>query len=431
MDGRGFSRAVPSAARAVDGGRVLAHLAELAKIGVDPAGGISRTAYSAADREAVALAEEWMCEAGLTVAADQYGNVFGSSDGNRPNVKVSLSGSHLDTVPNGGALDGAYGVVAAIEAAYAILSSGEHPRRPLEVVIWRCEEPVRFAHGKVGSYLFGGRLTTSELVALSYSPTTLADLLSGEPERSSRASDRAVATAIELHIEQGRRLEDAGCRLGIVTGVASPTRMRIVVSGRADHSGATPMQLRRDALCAAAEVVLLVEQAPAEEAAAGTVATTAAVTCEPNAINVIPGRVELLIDVRGTEKGSIDRVVMAIQVGSQLIAKKRGVAIDDQVMSRALPTVLDPDLVKLCEEAASLLGSATMRMPSGAGHDIQALEQSSKTCMLFVPSIGGVSHSPDEASLDEDLVGGARSVGRGLANDRGRLSRWKLTWYNL
>jgi beta-ureidopropionase / N-carbamoyl-L-amino-acid hydrolase len=398
-----------AAARAVDGGRLVARLAELAAIGADQNGGITRIAYSDADRKALDLVASWMESAGLTVTFDRYGNMFGSTDANAPDADVSVSGSHIDTVPNGGRLDGAYGVVAAVEACSAVQQAAS-PKRAMEAVVWRCEEPARFAQGKVGSFLFAGKLGESSLQPVGPEPMSLADLLRAEPSRPRRAGNRRIKTAIELHIEQGRRLEDEGIRLGIVTAVAAPVRLRLSVHGRTDHSGATPMHLRQDALAASAELILAVEQAARARSAAGTVATVASIEAHPGAINVIPGEASMLTDIRGVDAGSMAEVVAEVRAAASGIASRRGVTISVDELSRGIPTVFPDAMVDACEAAAGVLEVPTLRLPSGAGHDIQALADDADTCMLFAPSCGGVSHAPEEATAEQDLILGARAL---------------------
>jgi hydantoinase/carbamoylase family amidase len=228
-------------AGAVQGDRVLARLDELAAIGANAGGGVTRIAFSAEEEEALALVGGWLAEAGLTPAFDRFGNLFASSDGNGPGLVSTVSGSHLDTVPNGGRFDGALGVIGAIEAVEAMREVDVLPEQPLEVVVWRCEEPVRFSQGKVGSLLFTGALTVDDLVSLGDPPFDIAAALAAEDRRPRRDSSRRIGSCLELHIEQGRRLERARRRVGVVTAVAAPIRLRIEVEGRADHSGATPM----------------------------------------------------------------------------------------------------------------------------------------------------------------------------------------------
>jgi hydantoinase/carbamoylase family amidase len=397
-------------AAAVEGDRVLARLDELASIGADALGGTTRIAFSAEEAAAVELACDWLREAGLTPAYDEFGNLFASSDGNRPGARTSVSGSHLDTVPNGGRFDGALGVVAAIEAIEAILAVGALPARPLEVVVWRCEEPVRFSQGKVGSLLHTGQLTISDLVPLGDPPFDLVRALAAEALRPRRDPSRSIASCLELHVEQGRRLERAQRSVGVVTAVAAPIRLRVDIAGRADHSGATPMDDRRDALCAAAELVLAVEDAGQREAATDSVATSARVTCAPGAINVVPGRAEVLIDVRGVDAAGMERLVERIRSSAEAIAARREVRVETAVLSSGRPTVLESSVVGALTETVRLLGHEPLLLPSGAGHDAQCLAETAEVGMLFVPSVGGLSHCPEELTEPDDVVAGVQAL---------------------
>ena len=397
-------------ADAVDGSRVLRRLDELAAIGAVPGGGITRIAFSTEERRAMDLVAGWMREAGLTVAFDSFGSMFGSTDGNIPGSSASLAGSHIDTVPNGGRLDGALGVVAAIESVLAMRDCDRMPEGALEVVVWRCEEPVRFSQGKVGSMLFAGLTTPQDLRPVEHPPFDLHPALASEGERPQRAADRTVAGCLELHIEQGRRLEHAGRTIGVVTAIAAPIRLRIEIQGSADHSGATPMDERRDALCAAAEVVLAVERAGREEAQNGSVATGAQLTCRPGAMNVIPGEATVLVDVRGIDAASMERVVREIEAAATAIGLRRGVEVEVILLSRGAPTRFQDWMVRRLEGTARALGYEPVLMPSGAGHDVQCLAALAPAGMLFVPSVRGLSHCPEEHTEPEDLIAGTRAL---------------------
>jgi beta-ureidopropionase / N-carbamoyl-L-amino-acid hydrolase len=395
-------------AAAVEPTRLLGRLGELARIGADPAGGVTRLAFSAEEREAEELVSGWMETAALTVRYDEFGNMFGATDGG--DAAVSLCGSHLDTVPNGGRLDGALGVVAAIEAVEAMRAVGRLPEAALEVVVWRCEEPVRFAQGKAGSLVFSGLMRPDELRPIEQPPLDLAAALAADGDRPRRDGSRRLETCLELHIEQGAQLERAGCTIGVVTAIAAPIRLRVELTGSADHSGATPMADRRDALCGAAELVLAIELAARAEIDAGSVATAAAIGCLPGAMNVVPGESSLLVDVRGVDAASMQRVVADIERAAAEIAERRALRVDVDTLSRGEPTPLSPAVVDRLAEVVDVIGLSSMRMPSGAGHDVQCLAALAEIGMLFVPSVGGISHSPEEHTSDEDVISGARAL---------------------
>lgn len=404
---------ITSVAAGVRGARVLERLDELAAIGADPAGGTTRIAFSPEEDAALELVCGWLEEAGLVPAFDSFGNLFASTDGNQPGAATSVSGSHLDTVPNGGPLDGALGVVAAIEAVEAMRATDALPERPVEVVVWRCEEPVRFSQGKVGSLLYSGKLTLEQLAPVGDPPFDVNAALAREERRPLRDPTRSIASLLELHIEQGRRLEQAGRAIGIVTAVAAPIRLRIDVEGRADHSGTTPMRDRSDALCAAAEIALAVESAAKDEAPADSVATTARLIASPGTINVVPGAVEMLVDVRGVDLASMERLVERIGSDGGEIAFRRGVEARVTVLSRGVPTLLRESVVDQLARVARQLGHDPLLLPSGAGHDAQCIADSAAVGMLFAPSVAGVSHSPKEHTRPADVVESARVLAAG------------------
>jgi N-carbamoyl-L-amino-acid hydrolase len=269
---------------------------------------------------------------------------------------------------------------------------------------------VRFAHGKVGSLLFSGQITRADLHPVHEPSLDLDAELALDGERPRRAASRSVASCLELHIEQGRRLEDAGAQLGVVTAVAAPIRLRATVTGRPDHSGATPMDGRRDALCAAAELVLAVERAGRAESGADSVATTADLAVSPGAMNVVPGAATLLIDIRGIDAPSMERVRAAIVAAAREIAAARAVDVAVAELSHGTPTRFDPAVVDALADTAAHLGLAAPRLPSGAGHDTQCLAGMAACGMLFVPSVAGVSHAPDELTHDADVVAGVRAL---------------------
>lgn len=402
--------ALQAVATAVNSDRVLQRINELALVGADPSGGTTRIAFSAEEKAALDLVTGWLEQADLTPTYDEYGNLFASTDGNTPAVATSASGSHLDTVPNGGPLDGVLGVVAAIEAVEAMRAVDALPDRPLEVVVWRCEEPVRFSQGKVGSLLFTNQITIDDLAPIGEPRFDIRAALMDEARTPRRDPSRSIASCLELHIEQGRRLEQAGCPVGIVTAVAAPIRLRVSFNGRADHSGATPMNDRLDALCAAAELILAVEDAGRRESEAESVATSADLTCRPGTINVVPGEAEVLVDVRGIDLESMDRVVATIRASAEGIAMKRRLRTEVTVLSRGVPTVLDNTVVSTLREVVRALGGEPLLLPSGAGHDAQCLAGSSDVGMLFAPSVDGLSHCPEEFTHPEDIIAAVRAL---------------------
>lgn len=396
--------------------RVMDRISRLADSARDSVGGVSRLAFSPAEAEGLRMVAGWMEEAGLTVSYDEVGNMFGSSDGNAPGARAVMLGSHIDSVPNGGAYDGVLGAVGAIESVEAMRAAGVLTSTPVEVVVWRCEEAALFGQGRLGSLYFAGELSLETVRGWEKPDLPIGRYLDEASRLPRRASGRSLAGYLELHIEQGRRLEAAGNTIGAVTAIPGATRWRIRFSGRADHSGATPMGMRRDALVAAAELVLAVERAGMAERSHETVATSAAIRALPGAWNVIPGDAEVLTDIRGIEQDSIDRALEYVRESARWIASTREVEISFETATAGKPVHLDDRMVGLVEGTARTLGVSVVRMPSGAGHDAQTIAPYAPTGMIFVPSRDGISHSPHEFTSPEDIRAGIQVLASTLSS---------------
>jgi allantoate deiminase len=334
-----------------------------------------------------------MVEAGLDVKVDAAGNLFGRRHGASDATEI-WTGSHLDTVPHGGRFDGALGVVAALEAVDRL----ESQPRTLAVVAFREEEGSRFGRGCFGSRALCGRLRAGELDHVDREGISVAEAvrsLGFGPISEGGWLEPPPAAFVELHVEQGPVLDALGAPLGIVTSIAGLARLRVTFSGHGGHAGTTPMANRRDALVGAAGFVLTVKKAA--EAREGAVATVGQLTVEPNAANVVPARVELLVDARARDAGTLSALVNEIEAA----------AGDARVhLGRIDPVELDPDLRIALREVVEELGLLAPQLPSGAGHDAGVLAAAGvRSAMLFVRSrAGGVSHSPDEHSDDVDVA---------------------------
>lgn len=403
--------AAPPAPR-VDPERIRANLRAFARIGYTSDGGMRRLAFSRAELRARQLLLHLLGTLGLRPRVDAIGNVFGRLPGRDDTLPPVLVGSHLDTVPGGGRFDGAAGVVAALEIAAALRDADWRPRRPFEVVSFVGEESSRFGRGTLGSGVLAGVWDPAEVVALRDARgITLGQELRRvglDPARvgEARGAPGAVAAFLELHIEQGRVLEASGARLGIVEAIAAPTRLILHLTGRADHSGATPMGLRHDALAGAAEVVLAVERNA--RAVAGVVGTVGTLHVEPGAINVVPGRVDLGIDVRGVVAADKHRVVVAIRREIDAIAAARGLVAELVTTSDEEPVTLAPDLVARLEAYARARGLAVQRLASGSGHDAMQLAKLGPAAMVMLPSRGGISHNRLEWTDLDDIARGTQ-----------------------
>lgn len=406
----------------IDGGRLWRRLSEVGEIGCRETGGVTRLSFTAEERAAKDLVASYMREAGLSVREDAAGNLFGRREGRDPEAPAVLVGSHVDSVYDGGDFDGPLGVLAGVEVAQAMGERGVETDRPVEVVAFTDEEGARFSFGMIGSRALAGRLEPEDLRHEDENGVSVAEAMRAcglDPARVGEAArpEGSVAAYVELHIEQGRILEGEGLPVGVVTGIAAPLWRTFVFSGEAGHAGTTSMGLRRDALAAAAEVVGVVE---AEAAATGTsVGTVGRVGLRPGGINIIPGRVELSLDLRDIDEGVRDRVEDRILRRAEEICRGRGVGFETEVLQRMAPARCSEVVLGAAEAACQMAGIRPFRLASGAGHDGMQLVDLCPVGMIFVRSRDGVSHSPDEWSSKEDCQAGAEVLYRtvlGLAS---------------
>jgi len=386
-------------------------LASLATFGATP-NGIDRALFTAAEHGAREQFVRWAREDGLAVEQDRAGNVFARLDGVAAGPPVQC-GSHLDTVKDGGAYDGAYGVIGGLDALRRIAASGERPQRALEVVAWAGEEGSRFPLGCLGSAVYAG-LTRYEEVAelLADDGEAFASavhgpngLLDGVAVRDGFPPPAAYA---ELHIEQGPVMERDGARLGIVSVIAGQRRFRVAVDGVAGHAGTVPMAGRSDALCAASEIVLAVERAAVE--AGDTVATVGHLVVEPNQTNIVPGRVVFRIDLRSVDDDRIAETERRIRACAAEIAARRAVVVAIETIEARATVPMEKRMRLLVRAACLALDPQTITLPSGAGHDAMCVAHVAPTAMIFVPSIGGRSHVGDERTAPADLDLGVEAL---------------------
>ncbi len=370
--------------------------------------GITRLAFSDSDWSAREYVRSLMVEAGLEVRSDAFGNIVGRRGGSEAGLPAIMVGSHIDSVPNGGNYDGVLGVLSAIEVARSLEEEQVELEHPLEIVVFMCEESSRFGTATLGSRAMCGELSLEEIEGLKdKAGTTLAEVLQArglEPARIGEAKyQQSLKAFIEVHIEQGRVLEHNKIPVGIVTGIAAPTRMRIYLAGSADHSGATPMDLRKDALCAAAEIILAVESCARAQIEPPVVGTVGIIEAKPGVMNVIPGNVELGIDIRSISGEAKAAVVAAVKMEVARICQERGVAYQVKPISDEVPAVIALNMQELLETTCEELGVASMRMPSGAGHDAMHWAEHTPTGMLFIPCRDGISHNAAEHAELEDI----------------------------
>jgi len=376
-------------------------------------GGIDRALLTPQERAARELFAQWARASGFALTQDRVGNLFARRDGTRADYKPILIGSHLDTVPTGGAYDGAYGVAAALCALELLAARNLRTAHPLEAVAWAGEEGSRFPLGCLGSSVFAGLSDEATVRALvgndgvTYAEALASPdggLLDDVPVRE----DRDVAAYLELHVEQGPVLEQLGLSLGIVTAIAAQRRLRATVHGRSGHAGTVPMTMRADALCAAAELVLAFEAAARDVGDA--VATVGRMVVEPNGTNVIPAQVTFSLDLRSPDEKKLDEISGQMHRAIGRVESQRGVRVEIEMLEKRSATPMTPALREAIARALDGLGEKHADLASGAGHDAMCLGTIVPTAMIFVPSIGGESHVREERTADRDVVLGVEAL---------------------
>ncbi|MBI2880239.1 MAG: Zn-dependent hydrolase [Candidatus Tectomicrobia bacterium] len=395
--------------------RIRSDLVKFARIGATPDGGVQRLSFSQQEIAARQLALHLMQTAGLAVRMDGIGNLFGRVEGSDPGLPPIWVGSHIDTVPSGGKFDGSVGVVAALEVVRAIRENPEPLVHPVEAVVFVSEESSRFGLATIGSGVVAGVFRPEEFLELRDAEGyRLGELLAcqgfdAETIASARRSPGDVRAFLEVHIEQGRVLETEGLSIGVATAIANATRLRARFIGRADHSGATPMHLRRDALAGAAQLITFVESL-----CRGTdppvVGTVGVLRVHPCAMNVIPGWVEIGIDIRSTSGPAKEAVAEQVERRAREIADERGLQAEIELVGRGVPVELGREMVRLLEEVCRSEGYSFRRMPCGAGHDAMQIARIAETGLVLIPCREGISHNPAEWSDPEDIVRGAQVV---------------------
>ena len=390
----------------VDGPRLNQRMRRLESFGANAAGGIDRVAFSDANIEALDWMAGLLVESGFSPSIDFAGNLIARKPGSSPELPSIMLGSHIDSVPGGGNYDGQVGSMGALEVAATLADAAYTTRHPLEISIFSNEEG-----GKTGSRALAGEVETFELDIVTASGFTIADgiqRLGGNPDRLEelRRRDGSVEAFLELHIEQGAVLDADEIDIGVVEGIVGIMRWTVIVEGSTNHAGTTPMDRRADAMVGAARFIDLVHTT-ARRMPGRQVATVGRLEAEPGAPNVIPGRVTMTLEIRDLSMEGIERVFNEISGNSVRITEETGTRFSFQrfYTSRAAPTALW--IREIIETSAQGLGLSTHRMPSGAGHDAQSIALFAPVGMIFVPSVAGVSHAPDEHTIPQDIVNGA------------------------
>jgi len=419
MNRRDFNRAVLSAAGGyviaplqtassprVNGKRIVDHLSALSQFGKNPQGGVSRVAFSEADRQGRDYVVGLMRAAGLDTVIDAAGNLVGRRAGTEPSLMPLVMGSHIDSVPEGGNYDGDVGSLGAIEVAQTLAENKTSIRHPLEVIIFADEEG-----GTIGSHALSGEITDKQLNLVSNSGKTIRDgirFIGGDPDKlaSIRRKRGDIAAYLELHIEQGGILDNEKINIGVVEGIVGITQWEVKIEGFANHAGTTPMNQRRDAMLAAAKFIeavnRIVTSVPGRQ-----VGTVGKLQAWPGAYNVIPGKVVLGLELRDLDGAKVGTIYQKIREEASVIAKSTGTTFDFTETNSIVAAPTDQRIRKLIDETAKSLGLSTKWLPSGAGHDAQEIARLCPVGMIFVPSVAGISHSPKEFSRPEDIANGA------------------------
>ncbi len=389
----------------VDGARLNDWLSAFDRIG-RTAGGINRTAYSDADLAGRAFTRDLFTQAGLAPRIDAAGNIIGRLAGRDAALPPILIGSHVDSVTNGGNFDGPVGTFGAVEVARTLKERGVRLRHPVEVVCFQNEEG-----GTIGSKIMIGALTDAELDNVARSGKTIRDgigLIGGNVATLAQAAKQRgeIACYMELHIEQGGLLEKAGLQIGVVEGIVGLRWMEVIVTGLANHAGATPMDQRQDAMLAAAKFTVAVNDAIRAEPGR-QVATVGRAVVTPNTTNVIAGEVLLTVDLRDLDEATLSRFEGVFQRLSREIGTATGTTFRFRTLTESKPALADARVMGFIDSGVKALGLTAQRMPSGAGHDAQEIARIAPMAMIFIPSVGGISHSPKEFSRAQDITNGA------------------------
>jgi len=386
--------------------RIESRILALASFGADADGGISRHAFSVADLKAREHMIVLMKEAGLIVRIDEAGNIIGRREGKDHQLSVICFGSHIDTVPSGGKFDGVAGVLVALETIELLNTNKIVTNHPLEIIIFSDEEG-----GTVGSKALLGILTEKDLKLISNSGKTIGDgiqFIGGDPNKIEEAkrNSKEFKAFLELHIEQGAFLDNEGIKIGIVEGIVGIETWLVDIYGKANHAGTTPMDIRQDALIAASKLIIAVNET-VKSVEGRQVGTVGEIMAEPGASNVIPGHVKISIELRDLSQEKTLSIFERIKQKMAGIEKETGTRIEYFHEHSNLPAIMNKDIQYSIEQSAKELGLSYKFMPSGAGHDAQNMAKITPTGMIFIPSIGGISHSPKERSRIEDITNGA------------------------
>ena len=401
----------------IDG--LISELMELAKISEAEPPVVTRVVFSDADMRARAYVKGLCSAAGLTITEDAIGNTFARWQGSEPDLAPVGTGSHIDAIPNAGLYDGCVGVLGGLEAIRVLQKLGFRPRRSIELVIFTSEEPTRFGIGCLGSRMMANVLTPDRARTLRDKEGRGLDALREHAGFSGPLESVALPQGrfhqfVELHIEQGPLLEQEQIDVGLVTHIAAPASMRIHIEGEGGHAGGKLMPGRKDALTAAAELILELEDAAKSTGAVDTVGTVGVCEVFPGAVNSIPSLVRLETDVRDTDGARRDGVLAALTAKCTEVSKRRGVTISTELVNADPPATCDPAALRAMETAAQGAGKSYKKIVSRAYHDSLFIARIAPVAMIFIPCRGGVSHRPDEYASPEWIGSGVHVLARTL-----------------
>lgn len=395
----------------IDADRTSRELAELARFSDAPEPVVTRVMLSDTDLRAREFLRGLFTETGLAVRTDPAGNIFARWEGTEPDLPAVATGSHTDAIPHSGRYDGTVGVLGGLEAIRSLKRDGLKPRRSIELIMFTSEEPTRYGVGCVGSRLMSGVLDPAAADRLRDADDISFAELRERVGLGGTLSDVRLTTGhyhafVELHIEQGPLLEQAGLPIGVVTDIAAPAALRVTFEGSGGHAGAVLMHERRDALLPAAELALLVDRTARDAGSPDTVATTGVLDVHPGAVNSIPSRTYLEIDVRDVELARRDRVLGAIRAAAQTIGDRHGQTTVVELINADPPAACDPNVVAAIAAACAAAGQAYQKMISRAYHDSLFMALICPTGMIFIPCRAGVSHRPDEFAAPDAIAAG-------------------------
>jgi len=404
----------------VDQERIIRELEELAGFSDTPKPAITRIIYTKPDLQARAYLKGLCKEAGLNLREDGLGNIFARWEGSAPDLPAVGTGSHFDAIPYAGMYDGTVGVLGGLEAIRALQRSGFKPHRSIELLIFTAEEPTRFGIGCLGSRALAGVLSPDSLRLLRDQDGRTLEEVRWEAGYMGRLEDVQLpecyySAFVEFHIEQGPVLEQEHVPLGIVTAIAAPASLRVGLEGVGGHAGAMLMSDRHDALCAAAEIILGVEAFAKNSGSMNTVATTGFCEVYPNAVNSVPSRVKLEIDVRDVEQSRRDQIIRSVIQGVEQVCTRREIKYSVEIINIDPPTKSGSEVLKALVASCGDAGVKFKLMVSRAYHDSLFMARIAPTAMLFIPCRGGVSHRPDEYASPEDIARGTYVLALTLA----------------